>query len=242
MGMYKLAVQLYTVREEMSKDVVATLEQVAALGYEGVEFAGFFDVPQEEMKAHLERLNLCVVGSHTSLEALENQFEEVIAYNRAIGNKYLVCPWSELKDLEGLAILASQIEKLIPKIKAEGMELLYHNHDHELQVVEGSYLLDRLVEACHGELGLEVDTFWVYRAGVNPIEYLRQHQANISLVHIKDGTANGLNALGEGDAPVKDVLEAVDKLGLEWIIVENDDPSPSGIEDIKRSIAYLKAE
>ena len=238
--MYKIAVQLYTVREEMKENPVATLEKVAGLGYKGVEFAGFFDVPVGEMKAHLERLDLTVVASHTPLEALENQFEEVIHYNKTIGNRYLVCPWSDLKDEESLQQISSRLKALIPKVKAEGMEVLYHNHDHELKTLKGNYLLNQLVEACDKMLGLEIDTFWVHRGGVNPRTYLLDHQDNIPLVHVKDGTDKGLNALGEGTAPIKEVLETVEELGLEWIIVENDDPHPNGLEDIKRSIEYLQ--
>lgn len=238
--MYKIAVQLYTVREEMKENPVGTLEKVAELGYKGVEFAGFFNISAEEMKGHLERLGLTTVASHTPLEALENQFDEVIRYNKTIGNRYLVCPWSELKDKESLQEISLRLKTLIPKVKAEGMELLYHNHDHELKILDDNFLLDKLVEVCDGELGLEVDTFWVYRGGVNPRDYMLKHEKHIPFVHVKDGTDEGLNALGEGKAPVAQVLETVEELGLEWIIVENDNPYPNGLEDIERSMVYLQ--
>lgn len=87
--MSKLAVQLYTVREEASRNFIGTLEKVAQLGYEGVEFAGFFDTPAEVLKGHLERLGLTAVGSHTSLEDLTERLEAIVAYNKIIGKNTL---------------------------------------------------------------------------------------------------------------------------------------------------------
>lgn len=237
--MSKLAVQLYTVREEASKDFVGTLEKVAALGYEGVEFAGFFDMPPQVLKEHLERLSLSAVGSHTSIEDLTDRLEEIIAYNKTIGNTHIVCPWSEVKDTASLEVVASQLQKVADRLKEEGMMLLYHNHDHEFKQIEDSYLLDQLFERCK-DLQAEIDTFWVYRAGVDVKEYLTKHKDKVKLIHLKDGTAEKLAAIGEGEAPIKTVIETAKSLGLEWVIVENDEPSPNGLEDIERSITYIK--
>lgn len=237
--MSKLAVQLYTVREEASKDFIGTLEKVAALGYEGVEFAGFFDIPAQVLKEHLDRLGLSAVGSHTSLEDLTERLEEVVAYNKAIGNTHIVCPWSDIKDAASLEVLVTQLQKVADRLKEEEMMLLYHNHDHEFKQVEGSYLLDWLFERCQ-DLQAEIDTFWVYRAGVDVKEYLTKHKDRVKLIHLKDGTAEKLAAIGEGEAPIKMVMEMAKSLGLEWVIVENDEPYPSGLEDIERSITYIK--
>lgn len=237
--MSKLAVQLYTVREEASKDFIGTLEKVAALGYEGVEFAGFFDMPAQVLKEHLERLGLSAVGSHTSLEDLTDRLEEIIAYNKVIGNTHIVCPWSDVEDATSLEVLVNQLQKVAARLKEEGMILLYHNHDHEFKQIEGSYLLDQLFEKCQ-DLQAEIDTFWVYRAGIDVKDYLTTQQDKIKLIHLKDGTAEKLTAIGEGTAPIQTVMEMVKNLGLEWVIVENDEPTPSGLEDIERSITYIK--
>ena len=148
--MSKLAVQLYTVREEAGKDFIGTLEKIAALGYEGVEFAGFFDIPANVLKNQLDRLGLTPVGSHTSIEQLVDHLDEVITYNKTIGNSNIVCPWSEVKDEESLELLVAQLKKVVQRLQDEDMILLYHNHDHEFKKIGENYLLDLLFEKCEG--------------------------------------------------------------------------------------------
>lgn len=237
--MSKIAAQLYTVREEVSQDLIETLEKVAALGYEGVEFAGFFSIPAKVLKGHLERLGLTVVGSHTPLEDLVSGLDEVIAYNKIIGNRYIVCPWSDVKDEASLEVLVSKLQSIVTRLAQENMLLLYHNHDHEFKKVAGNYMLDLLFEKCEG-LQAEVDTFWVHRAGVGVRDYLLKHQDRVKLLHLKDGTEQELKAIGEGTAPVREVMQLAQEWQMEWIIVENDTPSPTGLEDLARSISYIK--
>lgn len=237
--MSKLAAQLYTVREEAGKDFIGTLEKVAALGYEGVEFAGFFGTPAKVLQEHLIRLGLQAVGTHTPLEDLVDRLEEVIAYNKTIGNAYIICPWSDVKDEASLEVLVSQLQKVVTRLAKENMTLLYHNHDHEFKKIEGNYILDLLFAKCKG-LQAEVDTFWVYRAGVNVKEYLLKHQDRVKLLHLKDGTDHELKAIGEGTAPIGEVMEMANQWDMAWLIVENDTPSPTGLEDLARSINYMK--
>ena len=237
--MSKLAVQLYTVREEAGKDFIGTLEKIAALGYEGVEFAGFFDIPANVLKNQLDRLGLTPVGSHTSIEQLVDHLDEVITYNKTIGNSNIVCPWSEVKDEESLELLVAQLKKVVQRLQDEDMILLYHNHDHEFKKIGENYLLDLLFEKCEG-LYAEVDTYWVHHAGVDVIEYLMKYKDRVKLIHLKDGIGNELKAIGEGTAPVKQVIELMQKWPIEWVIVENDEPSPTGLKDIERSMICIK--
>ena len=237
--MNKLAVQLYTVREEAGRNFIGTLEKVAALGYEGVEFAGFFDAPANVLKDQLDRLGLIPVGSHTPLEQLVDHLDEVITYNKTIGNPYIVCPWSGVKDEESLGVLAAQLQKVVQRLQDEGMMLIYHNHDHEFKKIGENYLLDLLFEKCEG-LYAEIDTYWVHHAGVDVIEYLMKHKDRVKLIHLKDGIGHELKAIGEGTAPVKQVVELMQKWPIEWVIVENDEPSPNGLKDIERSMTYIK--
>ena len=236
----RIGIQLYTLREEMKENPIQTLEAVAALGYEGVEFAGFYGIEAEVMKQELARLGLTVIASHTSLELLENELEAVVTYNQIIGNRVIVCPWTETKDAESLKQMIPRLKAVAIKIKAQGMVFLYHNHEHELQQVDGKVCLQHLVEGLKGDMQLEVDTFWVCRSGLDPVAYLRNNKEVIRLVHLKDGTDKTLCALGEGHAPIQAIQEQVVKMGLKWVIVENDQPTPTGLEDCKRSIAYLK--
>ena len=237
--MVKLALQLYTLREECKKDFIKTLEKVTNLGFEGVEFAGFYDIDANTMKENLDRLNLKAVASHTPYEDIIEKSDEVINYNKTIGNKNIVCPYYNIKTKEDLEKLSNGLKSVINKYNENGMELFYHNHDHEFIKIENKYALDILAENLDNKLNLELDTFWVYTANVDIINYLENNKY-VKLIHLKDGINKDTKALDEGNAPVKEVFEKAKQLGLEWAIVENDTPSPNGIEDVTRSMKYIK--
>ncbi|MEG2701497.1 MAG: sugar phosphate isomerase/epimerase, partial [Clostridia bacterium] len=93
----KMGLQLFSVRDITEKDLHGALEQVAALGYDRVEFAGFFGHPAQEVRGWLSELGLRVSGTHTGLEALEQDFAGVVAYHKAIGCDALIVPWSDPK-------------------------------------------------------------------------------------------------------------------------------------------------
>ncbi|MGL4343882.1 MAG: sugar phosphate isomerase/epimerase family protein [Cellulosilyticaceae bacterium] len=238
--MSKVALQLYTLREECSKDFLGTLKKVAELGYEGVEFAGFFGVPALELKQCLEQLGLEVVASHMPLEDLKYRIDEVIAYNEVLGNRYIICPWSEMKMAYHIDELADIFGRICEKLKEHDMILGYHNHDHELKVVGEDVLLTQFFSRLRGKIVGELDTFWVYRAGFDPVDYMKKIGHQLSFVHVKDGDSQRLAALGEGELNLPAIIEQSEKMGIKWIIVENDQPYPTGLEDAERSMAYLK--
>jgi len=115
---------------------------------------------------------------------------------------------------------------------------LYHNHDHEFNTI-GS---ERAIEQIAHHLALEVDTYWVFAAGQDVTAWLMAHQDQIRLLHIKDGDRERHPcALGEGENSIEAILAAAERLGIEWLIVENDNPVPDGLSDVARSMAYLKS-
>ena len=87
---------------------------------------------------------------------------------------------------------------------------------------------------------LEIDTYWSFCAGIKNSEYLPAHKDQIALIHIKDGKNRKPTALGEGENDLLDIVKGVKAIGLDWVILENDDPVPTGLEDIKRSYKWLK--
>ena len=125
--MKKVAIQLYSIRKLMEKDVFSTLEAVKKAGYAGVEFAGYFDVSSKDMRAKLDELGLVTAGTHTGLTALtDDKIDETIAYNLELGNKYVVVPGMPAEMFESYdACLrtAELFSKLADKIEAAGMKL-----------------------------------------------------------------------------------------------------------------------
>lgn len=93
MSRMNIGLQLYTLRDATAQDFEGTLRKVAAMGYEGVEFAGYGDIKAEDMRDLLQELNLKAIGSHVGLHLLEGNLDEEIAYLQTIGAKYAICPW-----------------------------------------------------------------------------------------------------------------------------------------------------
>ncbi|WP_105620055.1 sugar phosphate isomerase/epimerase family protein [Vallitalea okinawensis] len=243
----QIAVQLYTLRNECKEDFTGMLHKVKDLGFKGVEFAGFFDTDANVLKEILNELDLYPVSSHIGMKQLENNFEDVIDYHKVIGCKNLVVPYCKFETLEATKELAKRLIEISKQLKPHDMKLLYHNHAHEFVEINGQYALDLLFQETSGYLEAEIDTHWVRRAEINPLDYLSDHEDLIKLIHIKDMLVKedgsyDFEAVGHGIMDIKSIIKKADAMGIKWAIVENDDPVPNGLDNISKSIAYLKNE
>lgn len=239
---FPVSIQMYTLREEAKKDFIGTLEKVAQIGYNGVELAGNGGLSSKELKKHLDRLGLKVSGSHVSLDDIKNNLEDLIKYNKEIGNKYIICAYSEFKDKEYVEELAEILSKAADKCNKEGLALGYHNHAHEFKKFDGKYGLDFLYEKS-SSIFAEIDTYWVYYAGLNPNEYITKYKGRCPLVHFKDmekGEERSFAEVGEGVIDFKEIAESCEKAGVEWIVVEQDRCKRDPFESIKISYNNLK--
>ena len=238
-----IALQLYTVRDETAKDFIGTLEKVAEIGYEGVEFAGFGDILASKMKEALEKLNLKAVGSHTSKELLFNKLDEVIEYNLAIGNPFVICPWDNYGSREEWLNAAKLYNGIGKKLKQRGLQFLYHNHAHEFGKFDGEYILDLIYRETDPQLvKAEIDTYWVHYAGVDPAGYVAKYGGRCPIVHLKDMNAEDKSTVevGEGIIDIKSIIEASVKAGAEWLVVEQDSCARPSLESVKISLENLK--
>jgi sugar phosphate isomerase/epimerase len=241
---FPISVQMFTLRAETEKDFVGTLEKVAEIGYQGVEFAGYGNLTSVELKSHLDRLGLKASGSHVSLELIKNSLDEVIKYNLEIGNKHIICPMADFKDKEELLQLAAILKNAAEKCKESGLSFSYHNHAHEFKDIDDQHGLDVLF-AESGELVLaEIDTYWVTRAGIDAAEYVRKYKGRCPLVHFKDmepGEEKVFAEVGEGTMDFRSIAKAAEEAGAEWVVVEQDRCKRPALESVKISYDNLKA-
>lgn len=241
----KFAVQLYSVRNECEKDFIGTLKKVSELGYSGVEFAGFYDTKAEELKQVLKELDLTPVASHVGIDVLKEDIDNIIRYHKAIGCHHLVIPYSPAESLSQLETLISDIKIVLDKLSGHDMTLYYHNHARELTKINDEFLLTMLFQNFNAQLLAEVDTHWVCRAGVDPITYLNELKSYVRLIHIKDMVklddgSYDFAAIGHGFMDIKSIVETAENMGIQWAIVENDQPKPDGLTNIEKSITYIK--
>lgn len=238
----KIAVQVYSVREHIndSETLLKALEEIKKIGYDGVEFAGYFNTDAETIKAKLDELGLVCVGSHNGLDDFKSdKLEKTIEFQHALGTHLAGvggAPHSTKEEARTTGEILGAAEKYA--MEKYGMRIYYHNHCEEFKPVEdGLYPIDIIGERC----SLEIDTYWSFHAGVDNRKLLSEKKERIVAVHLKDGINGKPVALGEGECDIPAVIAAAKDIGLEWVIVENDDPVPTGFEDITRSLKYLKS-
>lgn len=242
-----IAIQLYTLREETKKDFAGTLQRIAEIGFDGVEFAGFEGLDAQEVKELLDRNNLKAASSHISLEELKNNLNQVINDQKIIGSKYVVCPYlaEDQRSEEDYQSLISFLDETGEKLKAEGITLCYHNHDFELQKLQdGRTALESIFNDTNAEnLHTELDVYWLTKVEEDPVEWLNRYKGRTPLVHLKDMTTDDekfFAELGTGGVEIDAILELGNELNVEWWIVEQDVCRRPVFESIERSFNYLK--
>lgn len=242
----KVALQLYTLRDYDKEDFAAKLRKVREAGYDGVEFAGFANMSAADLKATLDSLQLTAMGSHTRIEELLGDLDNVIAYNRVIGSSYIVIPYYEMKSEEHVQTLIGIAKEIGPKIKAAGMDLLYHNHYHEFINDFGDKpILETLRESTtEGELNFEIDMFWTTHAGREPVRVMDDFGTRCKTVHLKDMVnkeEKEMTELGTGILDLAGIVAKAKSAGYEWVVVEQDRIKIDGYESVKLSLDNVKA-
>ena len=198
MNKFKVALQLYSVRDEMEKDMESALRAVKAMGYDYVEFAGYCGHPAEEVRRMLDTIGLECVSVHQGYEVFLKNGEAEAAFLKTIGAQYCAVPWMGPEGHKGSDAFGQTLrdfEEVSRTLKAAGIQLLYHNHDFEFETVDGKYKLDWLYESLPADvLQTEIDTCWVRYAGEDPAAYLRRYAGRSPVVHLKDFTSSRLKS------------------------------------------------
>lgn len=235
----KYGLQMYSVRDFTGKDMDYSLREVAAMGYDFVEFAGFFGHSAEEIRGMLDKYGLYVNSTHTGWGEIYGKTEETLAYHRTIGNKNLIVPGADLGNKEKLDRFIEQVNELQPKLEAEGFKLHYHNHSHEFKPNADGQIIHTELEK-RTKINFQIDTYWAFAAKVDPVAILERLKDRVSVIHLKDGDGGRVGySLGLGVCPVADVRRKAIELGL-TMVVESESLTPDGLSEAKRCIDYLR--
>ena len=267
---FKVGIQLFSVRDEMERDMDATLAKIKEIGYDYVEPAGYFGKSADEFKALLDKHGLTAISVHQGPQDFWRDAETNINYLKKIGAKYCAIPWYSVEEFkERFDETMEKFTSLGKMLKENGIQLLYHNHDFEFQKIDGEYIIDKMYKTIPADiLQPEFDTCWVNYGGEDPAKFLAKYaDRKIDVVHLKDFVCQGFvkgpvyGLIGEGGnegdnsgesefkfKPVgygvqnfASILESCEKIGAEYLIVEQDqwyDEDP--FECAKKSREYLK--
>ncbi len=257
MKQLRVGIQLYSLREEMEKDMDATLKKVSEMGYDCVEFAGFFDHSAEQVLELLQKYGLQAPSIHQSLEPyLGQDCDAFITFIKKLGVRYSVIPWEDkatYQDPDRYQAFLDNVRTVGAKLAQHGIQLCYHNHDFELEKIDGKYILDRLYEDVEEPLLFtELDLCWIKYGGEDPVAYLNKYAKRSKIVHFKDFYAKTMAAgpayalidakgkeiktdndtsdngfhfcpLGQGVQDFAPMVEAVRASDIEYVVYEMDD-------------------
>lgn len=238
-----VALQLYTVRDELAKDFHGIVERIAEIGYAGVETAGFGETTPGDAAKILRDLGLTIAAAHTPLP-IGDRKDEVLDLAGALGCNRIVCAAlgpDAYNSLDQIYRTCDLINEANAVAMENGLSLGLHNHWWEYEPVEGRYPYQILLDRVDPAVFMEVDTYWIKVAGGDPVAVVRQLGRRAPLLHIKDGPCQQGQphlALGEGIMDIPAIVEA-GAGATEWLIVELDHCATDMMEAVEKSYNYL---
>lgn len=246
----KVGLQLYTLRSETKNDFLGTIRKVADMGYQAVEFAGFFGVPARELRKFLEDCGLEAPSAHigidfTDLTKMESGLAEQIEYAQELGLEYIITPYSPFSEIPTEEELNQRIlflDKAARQVKAAGLKYGYHNHAFEFKLVNGETIIDQFLDKIPANLLFaQFDLGWVHKGGQHPVDYVQKYAGRVPLVHIKDfGDGRDDTEVGNGVVDFKSVFAIAEQAGIQYYIVEQEQFVSSPLESAQISLNYFK--
>ena len=235
--------QLYTLRDLMAQSVADTLKLVAGVGYTQVEFAGYFDQTAKQLKNIIDSEGLSAPSCHQPLEALQQNLDGVIEQALVMGHQYLVLPYlyeAQRQTLDQYKALAVFLNQAGERIKAAGLKLAYHNHEFEFITLSGAMPYDVLLNETDSNLvQMELDLYWVVKAGLSPLDLIARQPGRFPLWHVKDmDKAGGFADVGKGVIDFKPIFAKADAAGLRHAYVERDQ-TDNRVETIRQGFSAL---
>lgn len=246
----KFGLQLWTIRDDMAKDPKGVLKSLSQFGYKQIEsFEGkngmFWGMSNTEFKKYLDDLDMKIVSSHCDIN---KDFERKAAEAKAIGMKYLICPWlGPQKSLDDYKKAADKFNQCGEICKQNDLKFAYHNHDYSFTPLNGTFPQDVMMQNTDKKLvKFEMDIYWVVTAGEDPITWFKKYPDRFTLCHVKDRAKNTKEkdasvVLGTGAINWKQVLQTGRKNGLEYFIVEQEKyTGTTPMDAAKDDAAFMK--
>lgn len=234
-----IGVQLYTVRDACDRDLEGTLAVIGELGYDGVELYSLHGRNAAEMRSLLDANGLAVAGRHVGFDADPAQLR---ADADALGCDRVALAWIDpVSSVEERDASAAQIVELGERVRSAGLRYGFHNHWSEVPRLDDGVSLLELLPAW---IWLELDLGWVWFAGGSPVGMLEWAQGRTPLVHAKDLRSRETREyvpVGEGGVGYATVIPRAAELGVEWLIVEQDELDRPLADALARSYDTVKA-
>ena len=236
-------IQLYTVREQMKKDVAATLEAIASFGYKEVEFAGYFGHSPAKIKSMLQDAGLTAPSAHIGLSNFDKNLTKTLDDALEAGHKFVTVPAMPkiLRNVEGYKKTADKFNVFGEEANKRGLRFGYHNHNFEFEVMDGITPYDLLLDRVDAKnMQFTLDLYWVTKAGHSPLAYIDKYPGRFEQCHVKDMDSKGnMVDVGDGIIDFPSIFAASKMAGFKHYYVEKD-RTENSLLTAQRSAVYLK--
>lgn len=250
----EIALQLYSLRNEMREDMKGSHQLIADWGIKYLEGGGTYGMELGSYKSFISGLGLSVIGVGADFKLLKENPQAIIDNAKAYGAKYATCFWIphengnfSIKETQEAIKVFNEAGKIL---KDAGVTLCYHPHGYEFQPHGDGVLFDEILKNAKN-YAFNMDVYWVQMGGGDPLAIMKQYPDKFPLLHLKDrakgtpGSSDGSGdvetnvVLGTGDVDIRGLIKQAMKVGTEYLIIE--DESSRSVEQIPLSVAYIKA-
>ncbi len=241
--MLKFAIQLYSVRDILARDISAVLSGVKRAGFDQVELFGVGPADAERWKLHLGAAGLEAVAAHVDYDTLTGDAQGVIAMAKTMRFHDVIVPWLKLGSAKEWVHAATTLDAIGARLRDAGLRLGYHNHDHEFESIGETTAFDIIFEYAKPEnLFLELDVRWASELGGDACAIIREFGARCRFLHLKErpNEGKGFTELGRGVIDWPAVIAAGRKAGVQWYVVEQDESEMGAIESAAINAEYLR--
>ncbi len=241
-----VGLELYSVRDELQKDLMGTVRGVAEMGYQCVEFyAPYYKWTSDyakQVRKELDDLKVRCYSTHNGLESFKPEgVSKAIELNKTIGAHYIVLAHpGEVKSLDDWKRVAETLNNANAAMQKQGLRASYHNHQLEWTPVDGQKPIELLRESLDKSVMLQLDVGTCLEMGNDPVSWIEKNPGRIRSIHVKDWSPQkGYRVLtGEGVAPWKKIFAAAENVGgIEYYLIEQEGSDYPEMETVKRCLA-----
>lgn len=250
----EIALQMYSLRNEMKVDPVKYLKMIPTMGITNLEGGGGYGMTELEYEKILSENNLKTIGVGADYDQLSKDLQPIIDNAKKFGTKYVTCYWISHPDgpisLEKTKEATALFNKAGAELQKEGITLLYHPHGYEFvkdeKIIPMNYMLKNAKN-----FAFNMDVFWVKMGGGDPLKIMKAYPGKFPMLHLKDrakgtyGSKDGRGdvetnvVLGTGDIDIEGIIKEAQKQGTAYLTIE--DESSRSVEQIPQSVAYIRS-
>ena len=251
-----VGLQLYSLRAQFPKDVPGTMAWIQKVGITDVEAASFYNLSAQQFKEELDKHGLHASGAHFQWDQFDKDIDGCIRDAKTLGCEFITMPWIPhngeftLKDAQKAI---AKFNEWGAKCREAGLRFTYHPHGYEFRPTSNGTLFDLMVKETKPEdVNYEIDIFWAYDGGADPVKLMEKYPTRFVQMHLKDmdksvkvpkyeGHENVDSdvALGTGQIPIKAIVEEGIKIGIKHYYIE--DESSHSEQQIPVSIQYIRS-